>query len=228
MKEVVDWAMTNIGPNVIEVHQRPADDPAAARVGRDRRVRRSGTPRAGSSTWRATRRRRCSCRATIYPANGYLWIPKNAPHPVLAQIFMNWRLDRRTSSSRTPGRSTTASGASCREGFLGPDYVDLVPDWFKADYVTYFPTLDQIKTDFKTIDWAGVQRQPRSCWTTTLEDRPVAELTRKMWLRRRPHRGRRADPCPDIEDDRMASWNAADAADRARPRAAARRARDTA
>ena len=29
---------------------------------------------------------------TIYPANGYLWIPKNAPHPVLAQIFINWRL----------------------------------------------------------------------------------------------------------------------------------------
>ena len=30
--------------------------------------------------------------ATIYPVNGYLWIPKGAPHPVLAQIFINWRL----------------------------------------------------------------------------------------------------------------------------------------
>ena len=27
-----------------------------------------------------------------YLANGYMWIPKGAPHPVLAQIFVNWRL----------------------------------------------------------------------------------------------------------------------------------------
>jgi hypothetical protein len=28
-----------------------------------------------------------------------------------------------------------------------------VPDWFKTDYNTYFPTLDQIKSGFKTVDW---------------------------------------------------------------------------
>ena len=28
----------------------------------------------------------------LYPINGYLWIPKGAPHPVLAQTFINWRL----------------------------------------------------------------------------------------------------------------------------------------
>ena len=27
-----------------------------------------------------------------YLANGYMWIPKGTPHPVLAQIFVNWRL----------------------------------------------------------------------------------------------------------------------------------------
>ncbi len=31
--------------------------------------------------------------------------------------------------------------------------MDQVPDWFKADYFTYFPTLDQIQTSFKPIDW---------------------------------------------------------------------------
>ena len=41
------------------------------------------------------------------------------------------------------------------EGFLGPDYVNLVPDWFKSDYATYYPTLDQIKTNFKQIDWTA-------------------------------------------------------------------------
>ena len=28
-----------------------------------------------------------------------------------------------------------------------------MPDWFKTDYNTYFPTLDQIKSGFKTVDW---------------------------------------------------------------------------
>ena len=28
-----------------------------------------------------------------------------------------------------------------------------VPDWFKADYFNYYPTLDQIKTQFKPVDW---------------------------------------------------------------------------
>ena len=49
--------------------------------------------------------------STIYPANGYLWIPKNAPHPVLAQVFINWRLSPDVQFPNT-GRSTTASGAS--------------------------------------------------------------------------------------------------------------------
>ena len=31
--------------------------------------------------------------------------------------------------------------------------VSLVPEWFKADYATYYPTLDQIQSSFKSIDW---------------------------------------------------------------------------
>jgi hypothetical protein len=30
-----------------------------------------------------------------------------------------------------------------------------VPDWFKTDYYTYFPKLDQIQSGFKAIDWAA-------------------------------------------------------------------------
>ena len=92
--------------------------------------------------------------ATIYPANGYLWIPKNAPHPVLAQIFINWRLDP---SVQFPNTWPIGHGqwGELSEGFLGPDYVSHIPDWFKADYYTYYPTLDQIKTSFKTLDWTA-------------------------------------------------------------------------
>ena len=44
------------------------------------------------------------------------------------------------------------------EGFLGPDYVSKVPDWFVKDYFTYFPTLDQIKTSFQTVDWPAYNK----------------------------------------------------------------------
>ena len=27
-----------------------------------------------------------------YLVNGYMWIPKGTPHPILAQIFVDWRL----------------------------------------------------------------------------------------------------------------------------------------
>ena len=88
----------------------------------------------------------------IYPINGYLWIPKDAPHPVLAQIFMNWRLAK---DVQFPNAWPIDHGqwSELSEGFLGPDYVGQVPDWFKTDYYTYFPTLDQIKSGFKTVDW---------------------------------------------------------------------------
>ena len=92
--------------------------------------------------------------ADVYPANGYLWIPKGAPHPVLAQIFINWRL---CPDVQFPNAWPIEHGpwSELSEGFLGPAYEGHVPDWFKADYYNYYPTLDQIKSSFKTIDWTA-------------------------------------------------------------------------
>jgi spermidine/putrescine-binding protein len=151
MKEVVDWAVKNIGPNVVKyttdqaTPQQLFESGAVDAVGFWNSLARleylGGHKEAALLV-----------PPTIYPANGYLWIPKNAPHPVLAQIFMNWRLAK---DVQFPNAWPIDHGqwSELSEGFLGPDYVDLVPDWFKADYNTYFPTLDQIKTGFKTIDW---------------------------------------------------------------------------
>jgi spermidine/putrescine-binding protein len=151
MKEVVDWAVKNIGPNVVKyttdqaTPQQLFESGAVDAVGFWNSLARleylGGHKEAALLV-----------PPTIYPANGYLWIPKNAPHPVLAQIFMNWRLAK---DVQFPNEWPIDHGqwSELSEGFLGPDYVDLVPDWFKADYNTYFPTLDQIKTGFKTIDW---------------------------------------------------------------------------
>ncbi len=151
MKSVVDWAVTNIGPNVAKY---TSDQPTMQQLFE------SGAIDA-FSFWNATARLEyfggnkdatLLVPSTIYPANGYLWIPKGAPHPVLAQIFINWRLSPEV---QFPNAWPIDHGqwSELSEGFLGPDYVSHVPDWFKADYFNYFPNLDQIKTQFKPIDW---------------------------------------------------------------------------
>jgi hypothetical protein len=28
-----------------------------------------------------------------------------------------------------------------------------VPDWFKDQYFNYYPTIDQLKTKYKLVDW---------------------------------------------------------------------------
>ena len=93
----------------------------------------------------------------IYPVNGYLWVPKGAAHPVLAQVFINWRLAK---DVQFPNAWPIDHGpwSELSEGFLGPDYVDQVPDWFAKDYFNYFPTLDQIKTSFQTVDWPAYNK----------------------------------------------------------------------
>ena len=149
MKEVVDWAVKNLGPNVLKyttdqaTPQQLFESGAIDAVGFWNSLARleylGGHPEAALLV-----------PPTIYPANGYLWVPKNAEHPVLAQIFMNWRLAK---DVQFPNDWPIGQWSELSEGFLGPDYVDQVPDWFKADYNTYFPTLDQIKSGFKTIDW---------------------------------------------------------------------------
>jgi spermidine/putrescine-binding protein len=151
MKEVVDWAVENIGPNVLKYTGDSSEMQQLLRSGAADAV----------AFWNSLARLEFFNGYTdtalllpksIYPANGYLWIPKGAPHPVLAQIFINWRLGP---DVQFPNSWPIDHGpwSELSEGFLGPEYVTHVPEWFAKDYFTYFPTLDQIKTQFKTVDW---------------------------------------------------------------------------
>ncbi len=151
MKEVVDWAVANIGPNVLKYTTDSSEMQQLLRSGAVDAV----------SFWNSLARLEffngypdtgLLLPKSIYPANGYLWIPKGAPHPVLAQVFINWRLSPEV---QFPNDWPIDKGPwnELSEGFLGPAYESRVPDWFKNDYFTYFPTLDQIKTQFKAVDW---------------------------------------------------------------------------
>ena len=158
MKEVVDWAVKNLGPNVLKyttdqaTPQQLFESGAIDAVGvleqpRPARVPRwphgGGAARAPDDLSRPT----ATCGSRRAPQ-----------HPVLAQIFMNWRLAK---DVQFPNAWPIDHGqwSELSEGFLGPDYVDQVPDWFKADYYTYFPTLDQIQIGVQDDRLGGLQRQ---------------------------------------------------------------------
>ena len=88
-----------------------------------------------------------------YLANGFMWIPKGAPHPVLAQIFVNWRLSDEVQFPAESWGLEPGPWAELQEGILGESYADLVPEWFAEDYFSYYPTIEQLETSYKSIDW---------------------------------------------------------------------------
>jgi len=160
MHEVVDWIAQNISPNVLKYTSDSSEMQQLLRSGAADAV----------TFWNSLARLEyfsgknndaaLLLPTSIYPVNGYLWIPKGAAHPVLAQIFINWRLAPDVQFPNAwPIDHSPWSELS--EGFLGPSYTSLVPDWLKADYSKYYPTLDQIQTQFKQVDWnaynAGVK-----------------------------------------------------------------------
>jgi spermidine/putrescine-binding protein len=88
-----------------------------------------------------------------YLANGYMWIPKGAPHPVLAQIFVNWRLSDEAQFPPESWGLEPGPWAELNEGIIGESYAELVPDWFAEDYFNYYPTTEQLTTNYKSVDW---------------------------------------------------------------------------
>jgi spermidine/putrescine-binding protein len=88
-----------------------------------------------------------------YLANGYMWIPKGAQHPVLAQIFINWRLSDEVQFPAESWGLEPGPWAELNEGIIGESYAELVPEWFAEDYFSYYPTVEQLETLYKPIDW---------------------------------------------------------------------------
>lgn len=88
-----------------------------------------------------------------YLANGMMWIPKGAPHPVLAQIFVNWRLSDEAQFPPESWGLEPGPWAELNEGILGESYADLVPEWFAENYFDYYPTIEQLTTQYKSVDW---------------------------------------------------------------------------
>ncbi len=91
-----------------------------------------------------------------YMVNGYMWIPVKPKHPVLAQIFIDWRLgDDAQFPNLDAWGITKGAWAELQEGLMGPTYEKDIPDWIKADYYNFYPTIDQLSKKFKQVDWTA-------------------------------------------------------------------------
>ena len=179
MKEVVDWAVQNLGPNVLKyttdqaTPQQLFESGAIDAVGFWNSLARleylGGHTEAALLVPPTIYRPTATCGSRRTPSTPCC----PGLHELAAlkdvQFPNDWPIDH-------------GQWSELSEGFLGPDYVDQVPDWFTADYFTYFPKLDQIQSGFKTIDWEAYNASSKSSSTTTAAARPVGPLTRKMWL----------------------------------------------
>ncbi len=153
MVETVDWVVDNIGPNVLKYTTDSSEMQQLLRSGAVDAV----------GFWNSLARLEylngnddaalLIPQTGVYPANGYLWIPKGAPHPVLAQIFINWRISPEV---QFPNSWPIEKGpwAELQEGFLGPGYTEtLIPEWLKANYFDFYPNSQQINDLFLSLDW---------------------------------------------------------------------------
>jgi spermidine/putrescine-binding protein len=153
MVEVVDWLVDNIGPNVLKYTTDSAEMQQLLRSGAVDAV----------GFWNSLARLEylngnddaalLITQTGVYPANGYMWIPKGAPHPVLAQIFINWRLSPEVQFPNDWGIEP-GHWAELQEGFLGPGYSEeLIPDFISENYYDFYPTSQQIDELFLPLDW---------------------------------------------------------------------------
>lgn len=89
-----------------------------------------------------------------FAANGFMWIPVRPQHPVLAQIFIDWRL---SNDAQFPDIEawgiTEGAWAELQEGYMGESYVGLEPEWIAENYANFYPTIEQLSTNYKSIDW---------------------------------------------------------------------------
>ncbi len=153
MKEAIDFAIQKIHPNVLQY----TTDSATMQ-----QLLRSGLVDA-VGFWNALARMEflndqpnsafMLAESGQYLVNGYMWIPKGTPHPVLAQIFVNWRLSDDVQFPAESWGLEPGPWAELQEGILGESYAELVPEWFKKDYFTYYPTIEQLTTNYKSVDW---------------------------------------------------------------------------
>ncbi len=85
--------------------------------------------------------------------NGYAWIPKNATHPVLAQLFIQWRTSDAGQLPNDAWEISKPAWGEYHEGLLGESYTSALPQWVREDYFQVYPSVNDLNTLYRPIDW---------------------------------------------------------------------------
>jgi spermidine/putrescine-binding protein len=156
MTETIDFICTNVHPNVLKYTTDSAEMQQLLRSGDidvagfwnslSRLEALSGADGTKDTTYMPM----ASGQAAV---NGFMWVPKGAPHPVLAQLFIDWRL---SDDGQLPGDAwgiPNNAWAEYVEGLMGPSYEQAIPAWIKPDFNKFYPPLADIKKVYKSVDW---------------------------------------------------------------------------
>lgn len=166
MKAVVDFVVNQVKPNVIKVTSDSAEMQRLLRSGAAQAVcfwnslarleQLSGQPGTDKTVYTLP-------SAGVPVINGYMWIPKGSPHPLLAQVFLNWRIG---SDGLIPGdKWPSAPGAGPMnwqenqgawseifEGVLYAEQEKDIPAWFADSYKRFYPPFRDYDK-LKAVDW---------------------------------------------------------------------------
>ena len=89
-----------------------------------------------------------------YPFCGVLWIPVGVQHPVMAQLFIDWRI---SVDAQMPDLNEwgidQATWLNLHEGLIGRDYAEAIPLWLKDTYRSFYPPADRISKEYWDLDW---------------------------------------------------------------------------
>ena len=117
-----------------------------------------------------------------YLANGFMWIPKGAPHPVLAQIFVNWRLSDDVQFPAESWGLEPGPWAELQEGFLGESYTESGARVVRGGLLHLLPD-DRTTRNIVQVNRLGLLRRTssRSGWTTTPRALASSSMLTRLW-----------------------------------------------
>jgi spermidine/putrescine-binding protein len=155
MTETIDYVCTKVHPNVLKYTTDSSEMQQLLRAGTidvagfwnslARLEFFSGAENTKDTTY--------TPMASGQPAvNGFMWVPKGAAHPILAQVFIDWRLSDDGQFPSDAWGIPHNAWAEYNEDVLGPSYEKDIPTWF-TDYFKYYPKFDQLKSAYKSVDW---------------------------------------------------------------------------
>lgn len=156
MSETIDFVCTELQPNVLrytnnfsEIQELLRENQIDAAVTWNllaRLERYSGADGTGDIVYQPM----TSGQSAI---NGYTWIPQGAAHPVLAQLFIQWRL---SDEALLPGEGWNLSNVAWgeyHEGMLREGFEGEIPQAVRGPYEALYPSLEEIKQTYRAVDW---------------------------------------------------------------------------